>query len=149
MKRKRVTHYERLLVAVLVLPSMAQQCSFIDAIDPYADVDPATVVPPDPSEEPTGRYRSIDGTGNHETHFELGAANTPLLRLAPSEYADGISSMAGSRPSRSIAPSIITGPGTTPRIQDSNSTKSRTSSTRPTSTARMTCALPRSWALQY
>jgi len=34
MRPKRVASYERLLVAVLVLASVAQECSLIDAIDP-------------------------------------------------------------------------------------------------------------------
>jgi len=101
MKPERVTSSERWLVLLLLLPSMAIQCSPPRlAIGPYADVDPATVDPPDPSEEPTGLYRSIDGTGNHWVHFELGAAGTPLTRLTFADYADEMGSMAGvGRPS--------------------------------------------------
>jgi hypothetical protein len=69
-------------------------------VAPFVDVDPSTVDPPDPSEEPTDRYRSIDGTGNHMVYFEAGAANTPLTRLAPEDYDDGVGAMAGvARPS--------------------------------------------------
>jgi hypothetical protein len=72
----------------------------LDRISPNAGVDPASIPPPDPSEQSTGRYRSIDGTGNHESHFTMGAANTPLRRWMPADYGDGISSMAGAaRPS--------------------------------------------------
>jgi len=100
MKRRRVTAFKRLLFVLLLLLNLAPQCSLIDGIAPYIDVDPATVDPPDPSAEPTDRYRSIDGTGNHLTHFELGAADTPLTRLGPPDYGDEMGSMAGSgRPS--------------------------------------------------
>ncbi len=43
---------------------------------------------------------SIDGTGNNVAQVEWGSTNEDLVRLARSEYGDGISSMAGSdRPS--------------------------------------------------
>ncbi|MGB5348034.1 MAG: peroxidase family protein [Polyangiales bacterium] len=72
----------------------------LDRMSPNAAVDPASVDPPDPGEQPTGQYRSIDGTGNHETHFDLGAANTALRRLMPVHYGDMVASMGGSaRPS--------------------------------------------------
>ncbi|WP_375204653.1 peroxidase family protein [Hyphococcus sp.] len=40
--------------------------------------------------------RSFDGTGNNLAAPEAGAAFSPLLRLTPNDYADGISQMAGS-----------------------------------------------------
>ena len=44
--------------------------------------------------------RSIDGSGNNAAHADWGKAGTPLLRLAPAEYADGKSAPAGAdRPS--------------------------------------------------
>jgi len=55
---------------------------------PYADFDPATVEPTDPSNQPTGRYRSVDRTGNKTTSFDLGAADTPLIRFAFADYGD-------------------------------------------------------------
>ncbi len=96
-----MTTCTRLLAALLLLPTMAMSCQEVmDAISPNASVDPASVPPPDPSEEPTGRYRSIDGTGNHTTHFALGAADTTLRRMAPADYGDSVASMAGAgRPS--------------------------------------------------
>ncbi len=100
MKPRQLTTPERSLLALILLFSVAPTCSWIDAIAPYVDVDPATVPPPDPAATATGRYRSIDGTGNHPTHFELGATNTPLTRLAFADYGDGMGSMAGvGRPS--------------------------------------------------
>jgi hypothetical protein len=106
-----MTNKKRLLAplaAVVLLPTMAMTCEnpvdpfqmLMDEIDPDAEVDPATIPPPDPSEQPTARYRSIDGTGNHETHFELGAADTTLRRLGFADYGDSVASMAGAtRPS--------------------------------------------------
>jgi hypothetical protein len=38
---------------------------------------------------------SSDGTGNNLQHTSWGSAGTDLLRIAPAEYADGISSPAG------------------------------------------------------
>lgn len=40
-------------------------------------------------------WRSIDGTGNNLDHLEMGATETPLSRIANSDYGDGISSLAG------------------------------------------------------
>ncbi len=94
--------WTRLLALALLLPTMAMSCNdaILNGISPYYDVDPDSVDPPDPSAQPTGRYRSIDGTGNHETHFELGAAGTTLRRITPEYYGDRLASMAGAvRPS--------------------------------------------------
>jgi len=47
-----------------------------------------------------GRYRSIDGTGNNLANPEWGSAGQQLLRVAPAEYGDGVSTPAGAdRPS--------------------------------------------------
>ncbi len=44
--------------------------------------------------------RSIDGSGNHRDHHERNAAHTPLIRMVPADYADGVSAMSGpDRPS--------------------------------------------------
>lgn len=107
MKFEWTTTHWRLLAVLLFLPSIAFSCEpvdvmqlLLDRMSPNASVDPASVPPPDPSEQPTGRYRSIDGTGNHETHFTLGAASTPLYRSAPVDYGDSVASMGGTgRPS--------------------------------------------------
>jgi len=86
----------RLAAALLLLPSMAVNCQeALDAISPNANVDPDSVPSPDPSDEPTVRYRSIDGTGNHLDIFELGAANTTLRRMTTVDYGDSVASMAG------------------------------------------------------
>ena len=39
--------------------------------------------------------RSIDGSGNNRVHTQWGAANQPLGRVAGTDYADGIASLAG------------------------------------------------------
>ena len=41
------------------------------------------------------RIRSIDGSGNNIDQADWGAAETPLLRLTPSAYSDGLSTMSG------------------------------------------------------
>jgi hypothetical protein len=102
MTREKATWCTRSLLVLLLLPNAAFQCGprAPSLVAPFVDVDPSTVDPPDPSEEPTDRYRSIDGTGNHMVYFEAGAANTPLTRLAVEDYDDGIGAMAGvARPS--------------------------------------------------
>ena len=108
MKRPWMMLSTRVTVAVLLLPSIAMTCQrgpdpvqlLLDSMSPDADLDPASVPPPDPGDQPTGRYRSIDGTGNHNTHFELGAADTTLRSLAPIDYGDSVASMGGAgRPS--------------------------------------------------
>lgn len=40
-------------------------------------------------------YRSIDGTDNNLAQPTWGAAGIPLLRVAPADYADGVSAMSG------------------------------------------------------
>jgi peroxidase len=105
IKRKHAMSF-RWLAVVLVLPNTAIVCQPSDfRTDPFRNVDPSTVDPSDPAEEPTGLYRSIDGTGNHEVHFELGAANTPLTRFGSVNYADGIGTMGttGRRSARDIS----------------------------------------------
>jgi hypothetical protein len=100
MKRERAIPF-RWLAVLVMLPNTAIVCSPRSVnLSPFVDVDPSTVDPPDPTEQPTGSYRSINGSGNHLTYFWLGAADTPLTRLAYADYEDGIGSMAGaSRPS--------------------------------------------------
>jgi len=101
MKAVWMTIRRRWLLVFLLLPSTALGCRpVLSWISPYVDVDPGSVDPHDPSEQPTDRYRSIDGTGNHRIHYELGAANTPLRRMMPTDYGDLVASMAGvERPS--------------------------------------------------
>ncbi|HRX82679.1 MAG TPA: peroxidase family protein, partial [Pirellulaceae bacterium] len=55
---------------------------------------------PDVTSATPAEVRSIDGTGNNLENTELGSAGEQLLRVAPADYADGISSPAGEdRPS--------------------------------------------------
>jgi peroxidase len=52
--------------------------------------------------------RSIDGTGNNLSNPTWGSAGADLLRLAPAEYTDGISTPAGAnRPSARIVSDLL------------------------------------------
>ncbi len=110
------------ICAVFVMSTSGMGCTeqmvadWLDSMSPTRTVDPASVPPPDPSEQPTGRYRSIDGTGNHETHFHLGAADTVLRRMTPIDYGDGVASPAGAgRPSpRTISNALCADSGAGP-----------------------------------
>ena len=44
---------------------------------------------------PPTNVRNIDGSGNNLSHPTWGSTNQPLLRLAPSQYADGIAAPGG------------------------------------------------------
>lgn len=55
-------------------------------------------------------FRTIDGTGNNETHTDWGAADTQLLRLATIEYDDGVSQPAGglsNRPNPRVISNLV------------------------------------------
>ncbi len=57
---------------------------------------------------PAHGIRSIDGSGNNLADKEMGAATTPLRRLAKPDYADGVSSLAGQhRPSARALSNIV------------------------------------------
>ena len=53
--------------------------------------------------------RTLDGTGNNQSHPQWGSTNEQLLRTAPNDYADGISELAGAdRPSaREISNALV------------------------------------------
>ncbi len=53
-------------------------------------------------------FRSIDGSGNNPNDSTLGAAHTPLTRILPSAYFDGVETLAGeNRPSaRAISQAV-------------------------------------------
>jgi len=124
MRRERPASRARMLAVCLAALSTAQTCEpfgplpdRLNPISPDYTVDPTNYVDPsDPSDQPTGRYRSIDGTGNHENFFRLGAANTIQPRLMPVAYGDMISSMAGdTRPSpRAISNAVCADSGRPP-----------------------------------
>ena len=55
-----------------------------------------------------GMYRTLDGTGNNVAAPEMGAAFTNLVRLLPSDYADGLTALAGpTRPSARVVSNIV------------------------------------------
>jgi peroxidase len=105
MNRKRLQLSTAVLVPLAFLLTGTHECSLqgavtasFDAISPDKQVHPDFVDPLVGS--PSQEYRNIDGTGNHTTLYELGAAHTPLRRLLPDAYDDEVSSMAGpDRPS--------------------------------------------------
>ncbi|MGB7328687.1 MAG: peroxidase family protein [Rubripirellula sp.] len=64
------------------------------------DETPTDQTPTDQTETESTEVRSIDGTGNNVENPELGSADAALLRVAESDYADGISTPGGEdRPS--------------------------------------------------
>jgi len=67
----------------------------------------------------TGRaagFPSLDGTANNEADAEMGAAGTTLMRLVPSDYGDGTSSLSGAdRPGpRTISNTVLAQDASTP-----------------------------------
>src|SRR6516165_4123169 len=53
-------------------------------------------------------YYSIDGTGNNLAHPDWGSVGQDLLRMAPAQYGDGISALAGQdRPSARLISDVI------------------------------------------
>ncbi len=79
---------------------------------------------PGPTPAPTTpvvAVRTIDGTGNNLAHTQWGSTDEELLRVAPAEYTDGISSLAGAdRPdARTISTAIAAQDDTTP-LNDRN-----------------------------
>jgi hypothetical protein len=54
-------------------------------------------------------FRNIDGSENNERDVELGAANTQLTRWTPTDYADGVSAMAGAgrRSPREVSNTVV------------------------------------------
>src|SRR3954465_9102391 len=47
-----------------------------------------------PGDATTFANRTLDGSGNNLRHYDWGRSNTLYLRVAPTYYADGVSSMA-------------------------------------------------------
>src|SRR5262249_34159624 len=46
--------------------------------------------------------RSLDGTGNNLGHLDWGKAGTPYLRVAPTNYADGVARPVAGPPTRYV-----------------------------------------------
>ncbi|MDZ4852873.1 MAG: peroxidase family protein [Pirellulaceae bacterium] len=77
---------------------------------------PSRPLPP----SPLGSY-SIDGTGNNLAQSEWGSTNETLLRLAASEYSDGVSSPNGTnRPSPREISNVLADQGSEDIISDRN-----------------------------
>jgi len=100
------------IAAIAFLLLSGQNCEPATPPDPIELIAPDRSLPPDFRDplvgDPSGEYRNIDGTGNHMTHFELGAANTPLHRMLQNGYEDGISEMGGAnRPSPRVISNAV------------------------------------------
>ena len=68
----------------------------------------ATDMTDDNDSNTTPEYPSIDGTGNNIDNPELGSTDTQLIRLADSDYSDGLSTPAGEdRPSAREISNVI------------------------------------------
>ncbi len=75
-----------------------------------ASVRHATHARPNVPNNPTVavEIRSIDGTDNNLADPELGSTNEQLLRVAPADYADGVSALAGAdRPSARLISDLL------------------------------------------
>lgn len=82
-------------IAMAAVEATSEQSSHTVAIASQRQ----TVVIPVTSAEP----RSVDGTGNNLVEVELGSVGQQLMRVADSQYADGISTPAGAdRPSARV-----------------------------------------------
>jgi len=83
-----------MLVALAVLLLGVNECELaMQRIDPNSQLDPDSVEVVEG--ELSRGFRNIDGTGNHGTHFTLGAAGSPLVRSLVT-----INALSGSRPRR-------------------------------------------------
>jgi Animal haem peroxidase len=60
-----------------------------------------------PAPAPTLTLRSIDGSGNNRAHPTWGVAGTNYLRVAPTNYADGVSTMVSGPNARYISNRIF------------------------------------------
>ena len=64
---------------------------------------------PKTSSSPSREYRTIDGSHNNIDNPDMNKADTPLLRITPADYSDGVSALAGpNRPSaRAISNAVL------------------------------------------
>lgn len=69
-----------------------------------------------PSARAAGAFRTIDGSGNNLARPLMGSAGTPLRRMVPPDYADGVSDPAGAaRPgARAISNAVSAQDGSLP-----------------------------------
>ncbi len=84
-----------------------------DQDTPTPGVSPVRRINRQPSGEPNQpplntNFRSIDGSGNNPNISTLGAAHTPLIRMFPNAYSDGVETLAGeNRPSARAISQVV------------------------------------------
>ncbi len=109
-----------LVVCVLIRPVVAQQTANKDGdqIGAHRLISPVRGINHSPDRDrelkrgsgstTNSRYRSIDGSDNNLENLQIGAAQTQLTRIVPSDYDDGTLSLAGSlRPSARAISNIV------------------------------------------
>jgi peroxidase len=62
----------------------------------------------------TMQFRTLDGSQNNLTHTDFNAAGTDFTRLAPANFADGISTMVDGPNPRTVSNLVVAGDGSTP-----------------------------------
>ena len=60
-----------------------------------------------PVDEPMVERMPFDGYGNNREHLEWGSAMSPLLRVLPAAYADGVSAPVEGRPNPRFISDIV------------------------------------------
>lgn len=63
-------------------------------VSPIRRIDRDLSKPKSKSQQVT-EYRTIDGSNNNLEHPDINKSHTPLLRLTPADYSDGVSALAG------------------------------------------------------
>jgi peroxidase len=76
-----------LVAATLAAPASAARSSNVRSLD--------------------GRVRPLDGRGNNLRHPDWGCANTPYVRVAPADYADGVGEPVAGPPPRYVSNRIF------------------------------------------
>jgi peroxidase len=97
---RRAVRPMTLLLGVLSVGAAVAGDRSFNAVSPALNIVRSSSSHPMPSMHMRGgRARSIDGRSNNFRDRAMGAAGTQLRRLVPSDYGDGVSSLAGgSRP---------------------------------------------------
>src|SRR5262249_15631848 len=103
-------------------PDVSRFGSFLNSIlSQHAGNNGPAHSPPPPSHPPSApslEFRSIDGSGNNKVHTEFNATTgTDFVRIAPANFADGISTMVDGPNPRDISNTVVAGHGDEPNPQ--------------------------------